>query len=90
MAQNGEEPTGYLIVAVIAGIGELILTFKLFFDDFADYKKAWHYSITPDFWSMLEGEYFEVFRAEFTLGIYHIVGCLTGIGVYFGLTKLFS
>jgi len=82
--------TGYLIVALIAGIAEQILTFKLFFDDFADYKKAWHYSVTPDFWSMLEGEYFEVHRAVFNLGIYHIGGILAGIGVYYGLEKLFS
>ena len=82
--------TGYLFVALIAGIAELILTFKLFFDDFADYKKAWHYSATPDFLSMLEGEYFEVLRAVFHLGIYHICGLLTGVGVYYGLAKLFS
>jgi len=82
--------TGYLIVAVIAGIGELILTFKLFFDDFADYSEAWHYSVTPDFWSMFKGEYFEDLQAEFKLGIYHGGGILTAGGVYLGLDKLFS
>ncbi len=82
--------TGYLIVAVIAGIGELILTFKLFFDDLADYSEAWEYFFTPDFWSIFKGEYADDVWAEFKLTIYHVGGILTGIVVYYGLAKLFS
>ena len=80
----------YLTVALLAGIGELILTFKLFFDDFADYEEAWQYYFTPDFWSMLKGEYTDDFWAEVKLGIFHAGGILTGVGVYFGLAELFS
>jgi len=39
---------------------------------------------------MFTGEYADDFWAEFKLGIYHAGGILTGIGVYFGLSKLFS
>lgn len=81
---------GYLLVALLAGIGELILTFKLFFDDLADYGEAWQYYFTPDFWSMLKGEYADDVWSELKLGIYHAGGILTGVGVYFGLDKLFS
>lgn len=80
----------FIIVAIIAGMGELILTFKLFFDDFADYGEAWQYYFTPDFWSMLRGEYADDVWAELKLSIYHAGGILTGIGTYFGLEKLVS
>ena len=80
----------FIVVAVLAGAGEQVLTFKLFFGDFADYVDAWKYYFTPDFWSFIKGEYSDDVWAEFQLVIYHAAGIITGILVYSGFGKLFS
>ncbi len=80
----------FLILGVAAGVGELILSFRLFFADSEEYSEAWRYAWTPNLLSLFRGEYVEDIWAEFKLGIYHSAGILTGVAVYFGLDRLFS
>jgi hypothetical protein len=79
-----------IILGVIAGVGVLVLLFKPFFGDrdgFFDCVKFW---IKPDILSLFSGEYIKDRFSELKLGLWILLGAMTGFGVYAGLMKLFS
>ena len=79
-----------IILAVIAGLGVLVLLFKPFFgnaDGFFECIKFW---FTPEIFSLFFGKYFRDIFSEMKLGLWFFCGMITGIGVHVGLMKLFG
>jgi len=79
-----------IIIAVIAGLGVMVLLFKPFFgnaDGFFECLKFW---LTPEIFSLIFGKFFQDIFSEMKLGLWILCGAGTGIGVFVGLMKLFG
>jgi len=79
-----------IIIAVIAGLGVMVLLFRPFFgnaDGFFECLKFW---FTPEIFSLIFGKFFRDIFSEMKLGFWFLCGAITGIGVYVGLMKLFG
>ncbi len=79
-----------LAIAVLAGLVTLTLLFKPFFGGSEDFLECLKYSIQPDIFSWIQGEWGEDLWAELKMGLW--LGCAfgVGLGVYVGLEKLFG
>ena len=80
----------FAILAVIVGIAQLILTFRLFFRNSGDYIEAWQHGPWPDWRGAIEGDFWLETISSFKLWFYHLGAVFSGIAVYFGLMKFFA
>jgi hypothetical protein len=79
-----------IIISIIVGAAALVLSFKLFFDDFSEFLECVKFWIKPEIFSLFRGEYFEDIWAEMKLGIWLLTGGGAGYGTYLLLQKIFS
>ncbi len=79
-----------LAVAIAAGLVTLVLLFKPFFGGSEDFFECLRYSLQPDFFSWIQGEWAEDFWAELKLSLWVGSGFAVGLGVHVGLQSLFG
>lgn len=63
-----------IFVLILINIPIYKLIFKLTFNDVDDLNESIRYYFTPDFFSLLRGEYFKDIRSEFKLSCF-IISC---------------
>jgi ABC-type spermidine/putrescine transport system permease subunit II len=64
------------------------LLFSFFFEDWGDFWKCVRYYLTPDFISLLRGEWMEDWWASFKLGLYLALVAGASFAANFGLHRL--
>ena len=73
---------GVIVAEIVARV-----TFHLFFHSMDDYCEAWWYKGKWDIFSMIDGELWDDWKAEFILGVYHTIALLAGIATFCLLAK---
>jgi len=79
-----------VIVGVLAGIGTLVLTFRLMFPSNDEFAESVKYSFTPDIVSLFKGEYSKDYLGELRLGGWLFLGGVVGFMTWWVLASLFS
>ncbi|WP_454054029.1 hypothetical protein [Clostridium sp. Marseille-Q7071] len=69
-----------IFILILINIPIYKAIFKLIFNDTDDLNESIRYSFTPDFFSLLRGEYFEDRMSEFKLSCF-IVSCILVVTV---------
>jgi len=77
-----------IIVACAASLLAGKCLYHLLFDDRDDFMECLGYAFTPDFISLLSGEWFEDMAKSFKLGIFLWLSIGVGVLTYMGLTQI--
>ena len=82
-------------MAILLGILSLFVSgltawalFHLFFEDMEDFGEAFRYSLTPDFVSLLRGEWMEDYWQSMKLGIFLLLVLGAGFLTWMGLSQI--
>lgn len=77
-----------MVLGGVAAILVWILFFRLFFSDRDEFLEAIRFWLTPDWFSLWNGEYWADFWAEVKLGLWFSLGLGAGVFVHFALQHL--
>ncbi|GAA0120811.1 MULTISPECIES: hypothetical protein [Clostridium] len=73
-----------IFILIVINIPIYKIIFKLIFNDMDELKESIKYHLTPDFFSLLRGEYFNDIRSQFKLSCFIIsCGSLVALEYYF-------
>ena len=78
------------IVAGVAAIGMMALTFRGFFRDADDFRESLRFVFTPDLFSLFRGEYWEDVWGTLKFDVWFALGIAVLVAVRMGLGKLFG
>lgn len=84
LVYSGVSPRMAFSIVMGVVVAEIVsrCTFHLFFSDKADYLRAWHFKFKWDLLSLLDGEYWEDWKAERKLALYHGLVICAGFGTF--------
>jgi hypothetical protein len=79
-----------VVLAVLAGLVTVALLFRPFFGDFEGFAECMGYALQPRLFAWLDEDAGEYLWARFKVSLWSGCGFLVGLGVYWGLGKLFG
>ncbi len=77
-----------VFLAVLCGLGLLVLLFKPVFGNRGEFLRCLKYYLTPDIISLFRGKYGEDTWAELKLFVWFVPPIVAGLLVYFGVKSI--